>query len=183
MLGGLAAVIDLIPDVVIIEISLPNGSGLELIKDIYALNSELPVLVLSMHPENIYAERALRAGAKGYLTKHESASVVIAALHKVLRGQLAISENIINRLASWHLRGDPSPSRLPINLLSDRELEIYQCLGAGQGTREIAAKLRIAMSTVESHRASIKQKLNLKNATDLISSAARFMTVCTVESV
>lgn len=173
--GGLAAVNELHPDVVIVDISMADGNGLELVKDIHAVNPTLPVLVLSMHHENLYAERALRAGAKGYVMKHEPASAVVAALNKVLSGQLAVSENITSRLVNWSLHGIQAANRLPVDLLSDRELEIYRCLGEGYGTREIAAKLRIAVSTVESYRASIKQKLNLKNATDLISSAARFM--------
>jgi DNA-binding NarL/FixJ family response regulator len=173
--GGLAAVAKYRPDVVIVDISMEKGSGLELIKGIRARNPKLPVLTLSMHHEDLYAERALRAGARGYVMKSDPASTVMAALRKVLSGQLAVSENILSRLVGRSVRGDGPAFRSPTDLLSDRELEIFRCLGEGRGTREIAAELRIAKSTVESYRASIKQKLNLKNATELISSAARFV--------
>lgn len=173
--GGLAAVNRLHPDIVIVDISLEEGNGLDLIKDIRAHNPKLPILALSMHHEDLYAERAIRAGAKGYVMKHEPASAVMGALQKVLNGQLAVSDNIISRLVGCRAQGEQAASGLPTDLLSDRELEIYRNLGEGHGTREVAAKLGIAASTVESYRASIKQKLNLKNATDLISSAARFV--------
>jgi DNA-binding NarL/FixJ family response regulator len=173
--SGMAAVAKFHPDIVIVDISLAEGSGLDLIKDLYALDPKLPVLALSMHDEHIYAERARCAGVKGCVRKHEPPDAVIKALCKILNGQLAISENIISQLLSRRFQGDPSVSRAPVDLLSDRELEIYRCLGSGQGTRAIAAKLSIAVSTVESYRASIKQKLNLKNSTDLISSAAKFV--------
>jgi DNA-binding NarL/FixJ family response regulator len=173
--GGLAAVAKCRPDVVIVDISLAEGSGLDLIKDLHARQPRLPVLVLSMHDENLYAERALGAGASGYVMKCEPTQAVLAALRKVLSGQTAVSENVVNRLVVRRVRGDRATGRSPADLLSDRELEIYRCLGEGHGTREIAAKFGVALSTVESYRASIKQKLNLRNATDLVSSAARFV--------
>ncbi len=173
--GGLAASATCHPDIVIVDISLEEGSGLELIKDIRAQQPRLPVLVLSMHHEDLYAERALQAGASGYVMKREPVEVVMTALRKVLSGQTAVSENIVNRLVERRIRGGRSENRSPTDLLSDRELEIYRCLGEGHGTREIAAKLGIAVSTVESYRASIKQKLSIKNATDLVSRAARYV--------
>jgi DNA-binding NarL/FixJ family response regulator len=173
--GGLAAVAKCRPDVAIVDISLEEGSGLELIKDIHARQPKLPVLALSMHHEDLYAERALRAGASGYVMKREPVSVVIAALRKVLRGQTAVSENVVKRLVDRRVPGQQPTGRSPTEVLSDREIEIYRCLGEGNGTREIAARLRIAVSTVESYRASIKQKLALKSATQLISRAAQFV--------
>lgn len=173
--GGLAAIATCHPDIVIVDVSLEEGSGLELIKDIRAQQPRLPVLVLSMHHEDLFAERALQAGASGYVMKREPVGVVMTALRKVLSGQTAVSENIVNRLVGRRVRGDRSENRLPTDVLSDRELEVYQCLGEGHATREIASKLCIAVSTVESYRASIKQKLALKNATDLVSSASRFV--------
>jgi DNA-binding NarL/FixJ family response regulator len=173
--GGLAAVAKCRPDVVIVDISLEEGSGLDLIKDLHARHPGLPILALSMHHEDLYADRALRAGARGYVMKREPAGTVMAALRKVLSGQTAVSENVVSRLVGRRVRGEPPTGRSPTELLSDRELEIYRCLGEGRGTREIAAHLRIAVSTVESYRASIKQKLDLRNATELISRAAQFV--------
>jgi DNA-binding NarL/FixJ family response regulator len=172
---GFAAVSKCSPDVVIVDISLEEGSGLELIKDLHARYPRLPMLALSMHPEDLYAERALHAGAGGYVMKREPASVIIAALRKVLTGQLAVSDSIVTRLVGRRVRGDQSVVRSPVELLSDRELEIFRSLGEGHSTREIAAKFRIAVSTVESYRASIKQKLVLKNASELVSHAAQFV--------
>lgn len=173
--AGLEAVSECSPDVVIVDISLEEGSGLELIKDLHAQYPRLPMLALSMHPEDLYAERALHAGAGGYVMKREPAPVIIAALRKVLSGQLAVSDRIISRLVGRRVRGEPATVRSPVELLSDRELEIFRSFGEGHSTREIAAKFRIAVSTVESYRASIKQKLVLKNATELVSHAAQFV--------
>lgn len=171
---GLTAVAKFRPDVAIVDISLEGGSGLDLIRDIRARQPKLPILALSMHHEDIYAARALHAGANGYVMKSESPGALLTALRKVLNGQAAVSDNVVNRLVNHHSHGEPSTGRSPAELLSDRELEIFRALGEGQSTREIAAKLHIAVSTVESYRASIKQKLCLKNATELVSSAARF---------
>lgn len=173
--GGLAAVEKHKPSVAIVDISLEEGSGLELIKNIHATRPGLPILALSMHHEDLYADRALRAGASGYVMKREPASSIIAALRKVLSGKIAVSETVVSRLVGQRVRGEQQPGRSPTELLSDRELEIYRCLGEGRGTREIAGKLHIAVSTVESYRASIKEKLHLKNGTSLVSSAARFV--------
>ena len=173
--AALAAVEKLRPDIVIADISLEEGSGLELIKDLHARHPKLPLLALSMHHEDLYAERALRAGASGYIMKRESPHAVMAALRKVLNGKMAVSENVVNRLIGRRIKKEEAGDISATELLSDREIEIYRCLGEGHGTREIATKLRLAVSTVESYRAGIKQKLNLKNATDLISSAARFV--------
>jgi DNA-binding NarL/FixJ family response regulator len=173
--GGLAAINEHHPDVVIVDISLAEGSGLDLIKDIYALYPDLPVLALSMHHENLYAERALRAGAKGYVMKNQPAAVFLAALHKILNGQVAVSDAIVSQLLGRRLRGHQEDGSLPVELLSDRELDVYRSLGSGLGTSAIARKLHIAVSTVETYRASIKQKLNLQNSTDLIASAAKFV--------
>ncbi|MFZ4397866.1 MAG: response regulator transcription factor [Kiritimatiellia bacterium] len=173
--GGLSAVTKCKPDVVIVDISLEQGNGLDLIKNIHALYPRLPILVLSLHHENLYALRALRAGANGYVMKREPATTLIQSLRKVLKGQTAVSENIVNQLVNRNGRNEPAAPDSPAEQLSDRELEIYRCLGEGHGTREIAGKLHIAVSTVESYRASIKQKLALADATELVSSAARFV--------
>jgi DNA-binding NarL/FixJ family response regulator len=172
---GLAAVAALRPDVVVVDISLEEGCGLDLIKDLHARTPELPTLALSMHPENLYAERAIRAGALGYVMKRQPVSDMISALRKVLGGHVAASDDILRRLvgAGRRARGDGCAS--PADLLSDRELEVFRLFGEGLATRDIAAKLRIALSTVQSYRAAIKQKLGLRNGTELVSRAARFV--------
>lgn len=164
------------PDIVIVDLSLENGSGLELIKDLHALYPKLPMLALSMHHENVYAERVLHAGARGYVMKRQSIDVVLDALRKILAGQLAVSQNIVSRILGHSMRGGDREAADPVDQLSDRELEIYRLLGEGQGTRAIAVRLRLAVSTVESFRNTIKHKLNLANATELVASATRFVT-------
>jgi DNA-binding NarL/FixJ family response regulator len=173
--GGLAAIAKCHPDVVIVDLTLEEGSGLDLIKDIHTRNSKLPVLVLSMHHESLYAERAVRAGAQGYVMKREPVGNVIMALHKVLGGHMALSENIVSQLIGAPERANKPEAGLPTDLLSNRELEVFRLLGQGLGTRKIAAKLRVAASTVETHRAGIKEKLGLGSATELIARAALFV--------
>lgn len=163
------------PDIVIVDISLEQGSGLDLIKDIHARCPKLPIIALSMHHEDLYAARALRAGASGYVMKREPAAMVVAAIREVLGGQVAFSENIVRQILKPPSSRQHAGASDPIELLSDRELDIFRFMGAGLGTRAIAAKLHIAVSTVETHRASLKQKLGLKNATELVSRAAQFV--------
>ncbi len=172
---GLAAVARRRPDAAIVDISLDESSGLDLIKDIAARHPRLPVLALSMHHENLYAERAIRAGAKGYVMKREPVEVMLAALRKVLGNQIAVSENIVSRLLGPSGRGKEPAADSPADLLSDRELEVFRLFGEGHGTRQIASKLHLAASTVESYRAAIKQKLGLVNGTELVARAARFV--------
>jgi DNA-binding NarL/FixJ family response regulator len=163
------------PDVVIVDLSLDEGSGLDLIKDVHARNGKLPILVLSMHHENLYAERAIRAGARGYVMKREPVGVVVASLRKVLDGHMALSDTMVSRLLGAPKRGKESTDGSPAGLLSDRELDVFRMLGHGLGTQQIAAKLRVATSTVETHRAAIKRKLGMAGATELIARAARFV--------
>ncbi len=162
------------PDVAIVDLTLDEGNGLDLIKDIRAQDAKLPVLVLSMHHEDLYAERAIRAGARGYVMKREPVGMVVAALRKVLDGHMALSENMVSRLLVKD-REKKSPTGSPAESLSDRELEVFRLLGHGMGTSQIAAKLCVAASTVETHRASIKQKLGLACATELVARAAQFV--------
>ncbi|HPT16399.1 MAG TPA: response regulator transcription factor, partial [Kiritimatiellia bacterium] len=157
-------------------LSLEDGSGLDLIKDVHARNPALPMLVLSMHPEHLYAERAIRAGARGYLMKREPVERVLAALRKVLAGQMAVSDDVVSRLLSG--ANGRAKREAPIDLaelLSDRELDVFRALGQGLGTRQIAAKLRLAVSTIETHRANIKLKLGVTRAPELVARAARFV--------
>ena len=172
--AGLAAAAKLRPDVVIADLTMDEGNGLDLIKDLHLRQPGLPVLVLSMHHENLYAERAVRAGARGYVMKREPVAAVLAALRKVLAGQMALSEEIVLRMLDAPARARKAAAS-PAEVLSDRELEVFRLLGQGSGTRQIAEKLRLATSTVESYRAGIKQKLGLARATELVARAAQFV--------
>lgn len=161
-------------EVAIVDLSLKNSSGLELIKDLKHCHPQVGVLVLSMHDESHYAERALRAGARGYVMKRETTRKVIAAIHQVLAGQLYISDAVAAALAARFVAGKTLASHSPIELLSDRELEVFELLGRGRGTREIAETLRISMKTVQAYCARIKEKLNLASATELLREAIRW---------
>jgi DNA-binding NarL/FixJ family response regulator len=155
-------------DAAILDISLQGTNGLELIKQIRAEHGQLPILVLSMHDETVYALRALRAGANGYLMKDENPDVVIAGLRKILDGDVAVSaefgEQLIYRVVQSGRLGEPSP----IDSLTDRELEILNLVGHGRSSRQIAADLHLSTKTVESHRLHIKDKLGLKSAAELV---------------
>lgn len=173
--AGLAAVAKLRPDVAIVDLTMDEGNGLDLIKDLHLRQPDLPVLVLSMHHENLYAERAVRAGARGYVMKREPVAAVLAALRKVLAGQMAFSEETVRRLLDVPTRARKAAAESPADVLSDRELEVFRLLGQGFGTRQIAQKLRLATSTVETYRAGIKQKLGLARAPELVARAAQFV--------
>ena len=153
--GALAAIPKCRPDVVIVDLTMDDGNGLDLIKDIRAQHAALPVLVLSMHHENLYAERAIRAGAQGYVMKREPVGVVVDSLRKVLKGHMALSENMISRMLATPDRGGKPQNASPAVLLSDRELDVFRLLGHGLGTPQIAAKLHIAASkAAAAHTAS-----------------------------
>ncbi len=155
------------PDAAIVDISLKGASGIELLKNIKVRFPQLLVLVLSMHDESLYAERALRAGASGYIMKQEATEQVLVALRKVLGGEIYLSEPMSSKLMHQLVGGKPTAGSL-LERLSDRELEIFGLIGQGRGTRQIAEQLHLSVKTVESHRAHIKEKLNLKNATELV---------------
>ena len=160
-------------DLVLCDISLPDKNGLELIKDIKALQPELPILVVSMHDEMIYAERVLRAGGRGYIMKQEGGVKFLQAIHQVLNGQIYVSEKMSSRILEV-FSGTKKNEKSPVSELSDREFEVFQLIGQGLGTREVADKLHLSIKTVEVHRAHIKTKLGLKTATDLVRSAIRW---------
>jgi len=162
------------PDIVVLDLSLPDGSGIELIKKFISLSPSTRILVLSMHDESFYAERALRAGALGYVMKHETAKQVIDALRDILLGKLFVSASLASELTSKYVRGGKAPGGLSIENLSDRELEIFQLLGKGIETRQIAEQLNLSIKTVQTHYANIKKKLDLDNATELIREAVRW---------
>jgi DNA-binding NarL/FixJ family response regulator len=162
------------PHVAIVDISLESGSGIELIKSIKALFPAVMVLVLSMHDESLYAERALRAGARGYIMKREAAKKVIQATRSVLAGQLYVSDKIAALMAEKYIEGRSVATASPIEQLSNRELEVFQLLGLGHNTRQIADHLHVGFKTVQAYYARIKEKLKLANATELLREAIRW---------
>lgn len=155
------------PDLAIVDINLKGANGLELIKSIKAQSPKLPVLVVSMHEESLYAERALRAGAMGYVMKEVAADQVMTAIRKVLRGELYVSPTVSSQMIRRLVEG-PESGGSPVDSLSDRELEVLQLIGQGNGTRQIAELLHLSVKTIETHRAHIKEKLNLKTATEIV---------------
>jgi len=161
------------PEIAIVDISLEEGSGIELIKDIRATTPDVVVLVLSMHDESLYAERALRAGARGYVMKREVTGNVLQAIRCVLEGKLYLSEKIAAALAEKWVEGRPVAVS-PVETLSDRELEVFQCLGNGYSTRQTAERLNVSIKTVQAFCARIKDKLNLANANELLREAVRW---------
>jgi DNA-binding NarL/FixJ family response regulator len=162
------------PDIAIVDISLETGSGIELIKSIKAMFPAVTVLVLSMHDESLYAERALRAGARGYIMKREAAKKVIEAIRCVLAGELYVSDKIAALMAEKFVESQPAATDSPIDQLSDRELEVFQLLGLGHNTRQISDHLHIGFKTVQAYCARIKEKLKLANATELLREAIRW---------
>ncbi len=162
------------PDVALVDISLEAGSGLELIKSIKASCAGVRTLVLSMHDESLYAERALHAGARGYIMKREASTKVIAGLRAVHAGQLFISEKISALMAEKFVGGRKNAAATAVEQLSDRELQVFELLGTGHGTRQIADHLHVGFKTVQAYHARIKEKLNLANATELMRAAIRW---------
>jgi len=156
------------PDIAIVDISLGEGSGIELVKDIKVRYPDLPTLVLSMHDEALYAERSLYAGAKGYVMKQEETGILLQAIRQVLRGQVYLSERVKNAIVN-RIGGNPPESKVTsvAYKLSDRELEVFQLIGDGYATHEIARRLHLSTKTVASHREHIKQKLNLRTGEEL----------------
>ena len=171
--SALRAIERLGPDLVIVDVSLKGRSGIELIKDLKARMPDLPILGLSMHDESVFAERVIRAGAMGYIMKEEAATTVLQAIRRVVAGQIYLSSRISSRLVSKFLTG-PAEVQNPLELLSDRELEVFQLIGQGFGTRQIAEKLHLSVKTIETYRANIKEKLKLKNATELLQHAIQW---------
>lgn len=163
------------PDVAVVDISLKGGNGLELIKNVKARYPDLPLLVLSMHDETLYAERALRAGSLGYIMKEEAITKVLTAIRQVIAGEIFLSERMKGRLINQLVGGRIKPGSSSIDSLSDRELEVFRLIGEGRGTRQIAEELRLSVRTVEAYREYIKDKLNLKNGTELVQHAFQYV--------
>jgi DNA-binding NarL/FixJ family response regulator len=163
------------PDLVIVDISLAGASGIDLIKALKSQYEDLLVLVVSMHDESLYAERALRAGAMGYVMKQEPAKTVKTAIRKVLAGDMHLSEKLASSLVSRFMHGAPDQPATPIETLSDRELEVFRMLGQGKGTRQIAADLGVSVATINSFRNRIKEKLDLKTSTEVMLHAIQWV--------
>jgi DNA-binding NarL/FixJ family response regulator len=171
---ALQGILVLKPDVAILDISMSGRSGIELIKDLKQLQPDVGVIVLSMHDEMTYAERALRAGARGYIMKREATDKIVAAIRQVLAGKLYVSDHVQARLAEKFVGDTPPSSQSPVNLLSDRELEVFQLLGQGRDTKQIAEELQVGFKTVHTYCARIKEKLRLTKATELLREAVRW---------
>jgi DNA-binding NarL/FixJ family response regulator len=169
------AVKKLKPDAVIVDLSLHGGSGLDLIKNLKTLHPALPILVLSMHDESIYAERALRAGALGYVMKRQDSATLLRAIHDVLRGQVFLSQPMREQMLQKVVGGGVAAKATSTAHLTDREIEVLQLIGEGRTTAQIARKLHLSVSTVETHRAHLKQKLNVRNAPELARAAVEWV--------
>tara|TARA_B100001093_G_scaffold478368_1_gene506475 strand:- start:702 stop:1352 length:651 start_codon:yes stop_codon:yes gene_type:complete len=156
------------PDAIIVDISLKGANGIELIKNLKAIHDDIPILVFSMHDETIYAQRALRAGAKAYVMKKESPSKVIDAIRKIIQGEIYVSPSVADQVLHQIVNGPGNVSTSPVDRLTDRELEVVQLIGRGLSSREVAESLHLSVKTIESHRAHVKEKLGLRNATELV---------------
>jgi len=172
---ALAAIEKHKPDLVLADITLPDRSGLEMIKDIHAMYPGLAVLAVSMHDEAVYAERVLRAGGRGYVMKQEGGQKLMEAIRLVLSGQIAVSEKMSARILEIFSGRRTAGSGSPVELLTDREFEVFELIGQGKGTREIAQKLHLSVKTVEVHRLHIKEKLKLTTAPELVRHAVRWV--------
>jgi DNA-binding NarL/FixJ family response regulator len=162
------------PDIIILDISLKGPDGLELLKSIRAIYPDLPVLVLSMHDEAIYAERALRARANGYIMKQEATEKVLVALRRIFNGEVYLSDGMSKKMLKQYIGGAPPLLESRIAALSDRELEVFRRIGEGRATREIADELHLSVKTVETYQAHIKDKLSLRSGRELIQHAVQW---------
>lgn len=163
------------PNLVLADISLPDRNGLEFIKDLQSRHPELPVLVISMHDESLYAERVLKSGGRGYIMKQEGGKKIMEAIRRVLSGQIYVSEKMASKILEIFSGRRAEALSSPIENLTDREFEIFQMIGQGYDTREIAQRLFLSNKTVEVHRANIRQKLNLRSSAELVRYAIRWI--------
>jgi DNA-binding NarL/FixJ family response regulator len=170
------------PDLILLDLSLPDKSGLEFIKDLRALHPTVPVLVISMHDETLYAERLLRAGANGYVMKEEGPEKILQAIRQVLRQQTYVSPRMSARILNSLSRNGHKSSGSPISRLTDREFEIFRLIGNGHDSRSIGQQLSVSHKTVDTHRSHIKEKLNLGSGIELICYAVRWVETQTVTS-
>ena len=172
---ALEALKELGPDVVLVDISLEKSNGLELIKLVDDLGMQIPMLVLSMHDETLYAEHALRAGASGYVMKQAAAGTLIQAIEKVLSGEIYVSKSMSSQMLKMAFRSSGEDTRTGTETLSMRELEVFELIGRGNSTREIAEQLHLSVKTIETYRAHIKDKLHLRNGTELMQRAIHWV--------
>jgi DNA-binding NarL/FixJ family response regulator len=163
------------PDVIVADISMPGRDGLELIKEIMARNRHALVLVLSMHDETLYAERVLRAGARGYVMKNAPQAEFLQAIRRVGAGEFVLGRQVIGQMAARTAAGARPEAALPVECLTDRELEVYRLLGQGRTRAEIARQLKLSPKTVETHRVNIREKLGVRTATELRQHAMEFL--------
>ena len=159
---------------VIVDISLKETSGMDLIKDIKVRHPKLPVLTLSMHDESLYAERALRAGARGYVMKAEATEKVVTAIRKILEGQIYVSDVMAAKMVRKLVGGGSDAGASAIESLSDRELEVFRLIGQGYSTRQIAERLRLSIKTIETYREHLKEKLHLADSSELLQYAIQW---------
>lgn len=171
---AMAAIETLKPDIALVDLSLSGASGIELIKLLRRRPERIPILVVSMHDESLYAERMLRAGARGYIMKQEATDRVLTAIRHVLTGEIYLSEQMISRILRKLVEG-PDSAGVPLERLSDRELEVFQMIGQGMGTRQIAEKLGVSNKTVETYRTHIRRRLELRNAGELFERARQWV--------
>jgi DNA-binding NarL/FixJ family response regulator len=169
--SALQAIVTCKPDILIIDISLNGPDGLELVKHVRTIYPELPILILSMHDEATYAERALRARANGYIMKQEATEKVLIAVRRILNGEIYLSERMANKVLQQYMVGSPVAGQSRITELSDRELEVFRLIGDGHGTRQIAEELHLSVKTVETYQAHIKEKLLLRTGREMVQQA------------
>jgi DNA-binding NarL/FixJ family response regulator len=162
------------PGLAIVDLTLKRSSGFDLIKEINQRHPKLPVLVLSMHDESLYAERAIYAGARGYITKQEATTKILQAIRQVLSGEIFLSEKLAAKVLSKMAAGRKAHEKSSFERLTDRELQVFRLIGHGRSTRQIADELHLDMKTIETYRARIKLKLGIKDATELLQQAIRW---------
>jgi DNA-binding NarL/FixJ family response regulator len=172
---ALAAIAALSPDLVLVDLALKGGNGLDLIKTMRAQQYTLPVLVVSMHDESLYVERVLRAGARGYIMKQEATDTMMHAIRRVLQGEIYVSDKMMTKLLGRFVLDAANAGASPLERLSNRELEVFRLIGEGQGTRHIAEALHVSIKTVEAHRAHIKEKLQFQDTGALIRYAMQWV--------
>ncbi len=173
--SALEAVQQTQPDLVTVDLELDGSDGLQLIKQMKSRHQEIPVLVLSMHDEEVYAERCLKAGARGYLTKQELDESVLVAIRRLLDGELHMSAKLGARLAAKFVSGGSPTTDSPLDALSNRELQVFRLIGRGRSTRQVAEDLHLSVKTIESHREHIKHKLSIETAAELAQRATRWV--------
>jgi DNA-binding NarL/FixJ family response regulator len=169
--AAMRAIAEKKPDILIADISLNGPDGLDLLKNLRTLYPDLPVLILSMHDESIYAERALRARANGYIMKQEATEKVLIAVRRILGGDIYLSDRMANKLLHQYISGSVADISSHLSVLSDRELEVFRLIGEGRSARQIAEKLHLSIKTVETYQAHIKEKLSLRSGRELVQHA------------